>query len=46
MQHGYFVKWPCDVSEAGPYCIYFILGYRCVFIKEEAPQAHMPLLGR
>ena len=46
MQHGYFIKWPSDLSNAGPHCIYFILGYICVFKKKEAPQAHIPLLGQ
>ena len=38
IQHGYFIKWPCEVSDAGPHCMYFILGYRCVFKKEVSLQ--------
>ena len=44
MRHGYFIEWPCNISDKGPHSIYFPWGYRC-FLKEEATQIHVPLLG-
>ena len=35
-QHGYFIKSPCDVSNARSRCTYFILDYRYVFKKKRS----------
>lgn len=44
MRHGHFIKWSCDLSDPRPHCICFILGYRCIFKKEEPIQTLIPLL--
>ena len=33
-QHGYFIKWPCDISDAVPHC------NRCLFKKGEVSGTH------
>lgn len=39
-QHGYFIKLPCDVLDAGSHSIYFILGYSCSFKKRRSTLTH------
>ena len=42
MQHVYFIKWPRDVSDTRPHCIYFVLSYRCFFKGFDLAKPYTP----